>query len=40
MTETDVEWQQLQQVWNAPDRESEARVAMIVAAGLIHTAVI
>ncbi len=29
MTETDVEWQQLQQVWNAPDRESDARVAAL-----------
>ncbi len=29
MTETDVEWQQLQQVWNQPDRATDARVAAL-----------
>ena len=29
MTETDVEWQQLQQVWNEPDRDTDARVAAL-----------
>jgi len=29
MTETDVEWQQLQQVWNEPDRATDARVAAL-----------
>jgi Ca2+/Na+ antiporter len=29
MTETDVEWKQLQQVWNEPDRETDARVAAL-----------
>jgi hypothetical protein len=29
MTQTDVELQQLREVWNAPDRESDARVAAL-----------
>ena len=29
MTQTDVELQQLREVWNAPDRESDARVARL-----------
>jgi len=29
MTDTDVEWQKLQQVWNEPDRETDARVAAL-----------
>ena len=29
MTQTDVELQQLREVWNQPDRESDARVAAL-----------
>jgi Ca2+/Na+ antiporter len=29
MTETDVEWQQLQRVWNEPDQGTDARVAAL-----------
>lgn len=29
MTDTDLEWRQMQEVWNTPDRESDARVAAL-----------